>query len=60
MFRTVGGDTENGLVFSDAQGDVENGLVFAGARVGEIKEILPVQTIIDNLTAEYENAVKLA
>lgn len=34
-------------------GDVENGLVFAGARVSEIKEILPVQTIIDNLTHEY-------
>ncbi|MDR6999239.1 NAD(P)H-dependent flavin oxidoreductase YrpB (nitropropane dioxygenase family) [Neobacillus niacini] len=39
-------------------GDVENGLVFAGARVGEIKEILPVQKIIDNLTFEYDLAVK--
>lgn len=34
-------------------GDVENGLVFAGARVAEIKEILPVQEIIDNITSEY-------
>ncbi|MFD0829541.1 NAD(P)H-dependent flavin oxidoreductase [Neobacillus sp. M.A.Huq-85] len=41
-------------------GDVENGLVFAGARVGEIKEILPVQKIIDNLTTEYGMAVKNA
>ncbi len=31
------------------KGNVENGIVFAGARVSEIKEILPVQTIIDNL-----------
>lgn len=38
-------------------GDVENGLVFAGARVDEIKDILPVQKIIDNLTIEYQNAV---
>ena len=34
-------------------GDVENGLVFAGARVHEIHDILPVQTIIENLSAEY-------
>jgi NAD(P)H-dependent flavin oxidoreductase YrpB (nitropropane dioxygenase family) len=40
-------------------GDVENGLVFAGARVDEIKEILPVQTIIDHLTLEYMGAIKL-
>jgi NAD(P)H-dependent flavin oxidoreductase YrpB (nitropropane dioxygenase family) len=38
-------------------GDVENGLVFAGARVDEIKEILPVQQIMDNLTTEYQNAI---
>jgi nitronate monooxygenase len=37
-------------------GDVENGLVFAGARVHEIKEILSVQQIIDNLSAEYHAA----
>lgn len=40
-------------------GDVENGLVFAGARVHEIKEILPVQKIIDNLTAEYAETLKM-
>jgi nitronate monooxygenase len=40
-------------------GDVENGLVFAGARVHEIKEILSVQQIIDNLTAEYREAAGL-
>lgn len=34
-------------------GDVEHGLVFAGSRVSEIKKILPVQTIIDNITSEY-------
>jgi NAD(P)H-dependent flavin oxidoreductase YrpB (nitropropane dioxygenase family) len=38
-------------------GDVENGLVFAGARVDEIKDILPVQQIINNLTFEYQIAV---
>jgi NAD(P)H-dependent flavin oxidoreductase YrpB (nitropropane dioxygenase family) len=40
-------------------GDVENGLVFAGARVHEIKEILSVQQIIDNLSAEYQVAAGL-
>lgn len=35
------------------KGDVENGLVFAGARVHEIKEILPVQQIIDRIVTEY-------
>lgn len=40
-------------------GDVENGLVFAGARVHEIKEILSVQQIIDNLSAEYQAAAGL-
>ncbi|HWO97272.1 MAG TPA: nitronate monooxygenase [Bacillus sp. (in: firmicutes)] len=39
-------------------GDVENGLVFAGARVPEIREILPVQKIIDNLAAEYGETMK--
>lgn len=34
-------------------GDVDNGIVFAGARVHEIHDILPVQTIIENLTTEY-------
>ncbi|WP_185150723.1 NAD(P)H-dependent flavin oxidoreductase [Cytobacillus dafuensis] len=39
------------------EGDVENGLVFAGARVDEIKEILPVQKIIENLKVEYQKAM---
>ncbi len=47
--------TLDSLLLSVA-GDVENGLVFAGARVHEIKSILPVQTIIDNLTNEYRQA----
>ncbi len=38
-------------------GDVENGLVFAGARVHEIKEILPVKKIFENLTNEYRLAI---
>jgi nitronate monooxygenase len=37
------------------RGDVENGLVFAGSRVHEIKDILSVQQIIDNITKEYQN-----
>lgn len=40
------------------EGDVENGLVFAGARVDEIKEILPVQKIIEKLKVEYQKAMK--
>jgi nitronate monooxygenase len=40
-------------------GDVENGLVFAGARVHEIKEILSVQQIMDNLSAEYRASTGL-
>lgn len=47
--------TLDSLVAS-VNGDVENGLVFAGARVHEIKEILPVQTIIDRLMEEYKIA----
>ena len=39
-------------------GDVENGLVFAGARVHEIKDILPVQQIIDRIVQEYELSTK--
>lgn len=45
-------------LFRTVNGDVENGLVFAGARVHEVKEILPVQKIIDNLSAEYSAALK--
>ncbi len=44
-------------LITSVNGDVENGLVFAGARVDEIKEILPVQKIIDNLSSEYLEAV---
>lgn len=40
-------------------GDVEDGLVFAGARVHEIKEILPVQQIINNIVSEYRQAMNL-
>lgn len=40
-------------LLTSMEGNVENGLVFAGARVDEIKEIIPVQTIIDKLTSEY-------
>ncbi|MFK9092861.1 NAD(P)H-dependent flavin oxidoreductase [Bacillus salipaludis] len=43
-------------LLTSVNGDVDNGLVFAGARVDEIKAILPVQTIIDNLTKEYRNS----
>ncbi|MDF2904109.1 MAG: Enoyl-[acyl-carrier protein] reductase [Bacillus sp. (in: firmicutes)] len=50
--------TRDSLITS-MEGDVENGLVFAGARVTEIHDILPVQTIIDNLTAEYDEALQL-
>lgn len=48
--------TLDSLVTSQ-EGDVENGLVFAGARVDEIKEILPVQKIMDNLKVEYQEAM---
>jgi nitronate monooxygenase len=43
-------------LLTSVSGDVENGLVFAGARVSEIKDILPVRKIIENLRMEY-NAV---
>ncbi|MHC0035465.1 NAD(P)H-dependent flavin oxidoreductase [Pseudoneobacillus sp. C159] len=38
-------------------GDVENGLVFAGAKVHEIKEILPVKEIINRIVSEYEQTL---
>ncbi|OIJ13454.1 2-nitropropane dioxygenase [Anaerobacillus alkalilacustris] len=41
------------------KGNVENGIVFAGARVSEIKDILPVQTIIDNLMESCNRAISL-
>ncbi|MHA0858423.1 NAD(P)H-dependent flavin oxidoreductase [Paenibacillus sp. CMAA1364] len=39
------------------RGEIQNGLLFAGSRVHEIKEILPVKKIIDNIVAEYHKAV---
>ncbi len=44
-------------LMTSVQGDAENGLVFAGSRVHEIKEILPVKTIITNIVKEYEKIV---
>lgn len=49
--------TRDSLITS-VEGDVENGLVFCGARVGEIKEILPVRKIIHNLMEEYRATIK--
>ncbi len=43
-------------LLTSLRGDVHNGLVFAGSRVHEIKEILPVQQIIDNIMQEYQRA----
>ncbi|GGC97870.1 hypothetical protein GCM10007216_30820 [Thalassobacillus devorans] len=37
--------------------DVESGLVFSGAKVHEIKQILPVKQIIDKIIAEYVKAI---
>ena len=45
-------------MYKSMEGDIDNGLVFAGARVNEIKEILPVQEIMDRLTEEYQMATK--
>ncbi|GAM16550.1 NAD(P)H-dependent flavin oxidoreductase [Mesobacillus selenatarsenatis] len=45
-------------LLTSVAGDVENGLVFAGSRVSEIKEILPVRAIIENLKTEYKAAVQ--
>lgn len=44
-------------LITSMEGDCENGLVFAGARVHEINEILPVQTIFNNIKTEYEACV---
>ncbi|AJS58791.1 NAD(P)H-dependent flavin oxidoreductase [Paenibacillus sp. IHBB 10380] len=43
-------------LLTSLRGDVRNGLVFAGSRVHEIKEILSVQQIIDNIMEEYRSA----
>ena len=45
-------------MYKSMEGDIDNGLVFAGARVNEIKEILPVQQIMNRLTEEYQMATK--
>lgn len=45
-------------LYTSMNGDCENGLVFAGARVHEINEILPVETIIHNIMSEYEDVIK--
>ncbi|WP_209812404.1 NAD(P)H-dependent flavin oxidoreductase [Ammoniphilus resinae] len=45
-------------LLKSVDGDVENGLVFAGSRVSEIKEILPVRQIIDNIMDEYNKTVE--
>ncbi|CAH1054943.1 NAD(P)H-dependent flavin oxidoreductase [Paenibacillus pseudetheri] len=47
-------------LLTSLRGDVKNGLVFAGSRVHEIKEILSVQQIIDNLMYEYQGALNPA
>ncbi|MEG7835244.1 nitronate monooxygenase [Bacillus cereus] len=44
-------------LITSMDGDCENGLVFAGARVNEVKEILPVQTIINNILMEYRACI---
>lgn len=44
-------------MFKAASGDLDRALIFAGAKVDQIKEILSVQNIIDNLTAEYQDAM---
>lgn len=45
-------------LLTSVDGDVENGLVFAGSRAPEIEEILPVQTIINNIVTEYGQYVE--
>lgn len=44
-------------LITSMDGDCENGLVFAGSRVNEVKEILPVQTIINNIMMEYRACI---
>ena len=41
---------------SAQKGVMQNGLVFAGEKVDQIKEILPVSKIINNLIKEYQQA----
>jgi len=44
-------------LITSMDGDCENGLIFAGARVNEVKEILTVQTIINNIMMEYRACI---
>ncbi|MDA2626703.1 nitronate monooxygenase [Bacillus cereus] len=44
-------------LITSMDGDCENGLVFAGARVNEVKKIMPVQTIINNIMMEYRACI---
>lgn len=44
-------------LFKSMNGDVEDGLVFSGARVHEIRQILSVKQIIQNIIAEWEKCV---
>ncbi|MFB6732712.1 NAD(P)H-dependent flavin oxidoreductase [Bacillus mobilis] len=44
-------------LITSMDGDCENGLVFAGARVNEVKEIMPVQTIINNIMMKYRACI---
>ncbi|MCE7793277.1 nitronate monooxygenase [Salipaludibacillus sp. CUR1] len=37
-------------------GDAEEGLIFSGARVGDIKDILPVEKILNNIQKEFYQA----
>ena len=46
-------------LLTSLRGDVQNGLVFAGSRVHEIKEILSVQQIMDNLMNEYQGTLAI-
>ncbi|MBU9720022.1 MULTISPECIES: NAD(P)H-dependent flavin oxidoreductase [Bacillaceae] len=40
-------------LLTSLHGDAEEGLVFCGSRAHEINDILPVQTIINNIVREY-------
>lgn len=47
-------------MFKIVEDDLENGLIFAGARVHEVRDILPVAEIIDRLSEEYRLATESA
>jgi nitronate monooxygenase len=44
-------------LLTSMNGDCEYGLVFAGSRVHEITEIVPVQTIINDMMSEYNDCI---